>query len=61
MPLPEPEVSGNRIEGNIVYIDRFGNLISNITKALFNKVQSDSSRKGVEIVLGSLRMSKIYL
>jgi hypothetical protein len=29
-PLPEPRVAGDSVIGEIVYIDRFGNLISNI-------------------------------
>lgn len=59
LPIPEPEVSEGRIKGSIVYIDRFGNLISNITRELFNRVQSASSKRGVEINLGSQRIRKI--
>ena len=29
-PLPEPEVQGHRLQGEVIYIDRFGNLITNI-------------------------------
>ena len=29
--IPVPKMSGNSVEGNVVHIDRFGNLITNIT------------------------------
>jgi S-adenosylmethionine hydrolase len=29
--IPSPKINGKNIEGNIVHIDRFGNLVSNIT------------------------------
>jgi hypothetical protein len=33
LPLADPKVMGNRaVEGRIIYIDRFGNLITNITQ-----------------------------
>lgn len=31
-PVPEPSIQGDHIEGTIVHVDRFGNLISNISK-----------------------------
>lgn len=34
LPLPEVKVKNNRVEGSVVYVDRFGNLISNIGKEL---------------------------
>ena len=33
LPWPEPKRARNRIEGEIVYIDRFGNAITNLTFA----------------------------
>lgn len=33
--LPSPLVSSGEIKGEVIYIDRFGNLITNITKELF--------------------------
>lgn len=35
----QPSVSEDSIHGRVVYIDSFGNVISNISKELFNKVQ----------------------
>ncbi|NNM22959.1 MAG: SAM-dependent chlorinase/fluorinase [Flavobacteriaceae bacterium] len=35
-PVVNPE--GNQIIGNVIYIDNYGNVVSNITKTLFEKV-----------------------
>ena len=32
LPFPEPKKQGNLILGEVIYIDRFGNLITNLTK-----------------------------
>jgi S-adenosylmethionine hydrolase len=37
---PEPQVSHGRIEGQVVYIDRFGNAITNIANKLMTEVES---------------------
>jgi len=42
----QPIIENNIIKGHVSYIDSFGNVISNISKELFNKVQ-----KGREFVL----------
>ena len=36
LQLPQPEVKKNKITGEIVYIDHFGNLISNVSSDLLN-------------------------
>jgi hypothetical protein len=35
--LPQPQIFKNKLIGEIIYIDRFGNLISNIGKNIFDK------------------------
>lgn len=37
MPFPLPSVNARTLEGKIVYIDRFGNLITNIKKDILEK------------------------
>lgn len=39
----QPVVSQNTIKGHVAYIDSFGNVISNISKDLFNKAQRGRS------------------
>jgi len=41
--IPAPKISGNSIEGNIVHIDRFGNLITNITRKDIQPLMSEDS------------------
>jgi S-adenosylmethionine hydrolase len=38
--LPRAQVSGGRVEGTVVRIDRFGNLITNITAAMIGSLTS---------------------
>ena len=39
--FPEPEISQRGITGSVVYIDRFGNLITDISRELFESSASD--------------------
>ncbi len=41
--IPLPKVSGSSIEGNIVHIDRFGNLITNITSTNIKPLMSEGT------------------
>lgn len=43
--LVQPFVANNTIKGHVSYIDAFGNVISNISKDLFNEVQNGRSFK----------------
>ena len=36
-PLPEPELQGHILHGEVIYIDRFGNLITNVEVGLLRK------------------------
>ena len=46
--LPKPEISDNKIEGEVVAIDRFGNIRTNITTSDLSRFQPTSFR-GVRI------------
>lgn len=39
----EPKVSGSMIKAKVVYIDHFGNLVTNISQDLFSEVVADKS------------------
>lgn len=54
---PDIIAKKNEIIGHIVYIDRFGNLITDITKGFFNQY-ADNRR--FEIIASSAKISKIY-
>jgi len=42
LELPQPTIHKGTITGEIIYIDRFGNLISNISSELLRETQPDS-------------------
>lgn len=48
---------GNRITGNIIHIDHYGNAISNISKDLFMQI---SNGRSFEILFRSYRITKTY-
>ncbi|MFQ6093680.1 MAG: S-adenosyl-l-methionine hydroxide adenosyltransferase family protein [bacterium] len=56
IPFPEPAVSEEGIEGQVVHIDRFGNLITNIDRRIFNDVVGEGR---VRIELGPVRVEGV--
>jgi hypothetical protein len=52
LPLVEPQWQGSALVGRIVYVDRFGNLISNLTPFHVKEVQGRARRSGVSIRIG---------
>lgn len=54
--LPAPGVEKNRLLGEIISVDRFGNLITNINRDVFLQF---IERKKFRIVIGETRISKI--
>lgn len=54
----EPEVETGVIKARVVYADRFGNLISNISKDLFNRLVAD---KSFNISVGGKTIQKLSL
>lgn len=49
---PRPETGPDRIAGQIVRVDRFGNLISNIDRRTFDRLAGTDTGRAVEIQLG---------
>jgi hypothetical protein len=54
--IPSPEVEKNLIKGEILWVDRFGNLITNLDYDLVKKIRS---RKDFRIVIGEKKIEKI--
>ncbi len=54
--LPEPQAEKNRLSGEVIYVDHFGNLITNINKDTFLRFVRD---KKFQIVIGKAKISKI--
>lgn len=51
--FPQPDSKGKSLKGEIIHIDRFGNLITNISADFLEK------KKKVEIVVGKRRIKRI--
>jgi S-adenosylmethionine hydrolase len=56
--IPSPKVSGNSIEGHVVHIDRFGNLITDITYKAIQPFMAESFDPAAAIVTVSGREIK---
>lgn len=41
LAIPEPAVDADRIAGEVIRVDRFGNLVTNIDRAVFERFASD--------------------
>lgn len=54
LPIVEPEWQGSVLTGRIVYVDRFGNLISNFTPFHVKEVQGKTRRSDVSIRIGGI-------
>ena len=57
LPLTEPEWQGSVLAGMIVYVDRFCNLISNLTPFHVKEVQGRSRRSDISIRLGGVTIN----
>jgi S-adenosylmethionine hydrolase len=51
MPLPVPEVSGAKIRGEIIAIDRFGNAMSNIRESDLERLVADKPERLTKVLL----------
>lgn len=55
----QPKLTKKEIVGNIVHIDRYGNLISNINRIDFDKILELNQKKIFEIQIGREKYTKI--
>jgi hypothetical protein len=55
LELPQPRVAGDEIEGQVLRVDRFGNLITNIDRRTFEKL----SGAALDIRVGTRQVSKV--
>ena len=57
LPIPKIDISGDTLIGQIIKIDRFGNLITNISKGAFDAFLSDAVT--YEIRAGNVSMNRL--
>jgi S-adenosyl-L-methionine hydrolase (adenosine-forming) len=55
LDIPQPEVSADRIVGEVLRVDRFGNLITNIDRRTFDRLSSEP----LDIRVGGVQVSKV--
>jgi len=55
LDLPQPEVDAERITGQVLRVDRFGNLITNIDRKTFDRIAGES----LEIRVGPHQISRV--
>lgn len=53
LPLPKPRVNPDgSLKGNVLHVDRFGNLITNITRADFDAARAKTPGETVKVLTG---------
>lgn len=61
LDLPwETRPSPNTLVGEIVYIDRFGNAVTNLTRELMERVHAESEAESVSIMIGDNVIEDIF-
>jgi S-adenosylmethionine hydrolase len=59
LPIPEPQVKQNVLVGEIVYIDHFGNLISNIASTDLDTLQVVTKRQDHSVYVGGVTIDRL--
>jgi hypothetical protein len=59
--IPQPRVEAGRIDGEVVRVDRFGNLITNIDRKAFDKLLGAAGAKDtpIEVHAGGRQVPKV--
>ena len=57
LELPKPTVADDHVVGEVLRVDRFGNLITNIDRKTFDRVATD--RGSLEIQVGTHQVARI--
>ncbi len=56
LPLPTPEIAETTVTGEVIRVDRFGNLITNIDHKLFDRFSQSAA---IEVSAGPHRISRV--
>jgi S-adenosylmethionine hydrolase len=58
LDIPQAKVDGSRIDGQILRVDRFGNLITNIDRKTFDRLSGESAGS-IDVRVGTHAVSKV--
>jgi S-adenosylmethionine hydrolase len=56
LDVPEPTIGGTRMDGEVLRVDRFGNLVTNVDRRTFERFAENGS---LEIVAGKAAVGKV--
>ena len=56
LEIPRPEIDANRVVGQVLRVDRFGNLVTNIDRPMFERF---AEAGGLEIVAGTEAVGRV--
>src|SRR5262245_9659059 len=59
LDLPKPSVTDDQVAGEVLRIDRFGNLITNIDRKTFEKVAAGDGRGSLDIRIGPHPVARV--
>src|ERR1051326_2095619 len=60
LEIPQPDVTGERIVGQVLRVDRFGNLITNIDRRTFERLSGSPGSSGnIDVRIGLHVISKV--
>jgi S-adenosylmethionine hydrolase len=59
LDLPRPRIEQERIVGEVLRVDRFGNLVTNIDRKTFDKIAPSEGRGALEIQVGPHQIGKV--
>ena len=57
--LPRPQVDEGRVVGEVLRVDRFGNLITNIDRKTFDRIASADARGTIDVQIGPHLVGKV--
>jgi S-adenosyl-L-methionine hydrolase (adenosine-forming) len=57
--LPRPQVDEGRVIGEVLRVDRFGNLITNIDRKTFERMASADARGAIDVQIGPHLVGKV--
>lgn len=57
--VPQPRIEHDRIVGEVLRVDRFGNLVTNIDRKTFDKIGTSEGRGALEIQAGPHQIGKV--
>jgi S-adenosylmethionine hydrolase len=59
LDLPRPRVDDDSVVGEVLRVDRFGNLVTNIDRKTFERIASTGARGSLEIRIGPHQVGKV--